>query len=69
MAHVTIPGTNTVVLAKYLAFQPSLGLLVAVVFQAYYLLLEPIGGVRHSAPRSSSSLFSCPRIIIPMSFR
>jgi cobalamin synthase len=45
LAHLPIPGFNTVVLARYLAFQPSAALILATVYQAYYIALEPIGGV------------------------
>ncbi|GFZ50699.1 hypothetical protein JCM24511_08457 [Saitozyma sp. JCM 24511] len=47
LAHLPIPGFNTVVLARNLAFQPSAALILATVYQAYYIALEPIGGLAY----------------------
>jgi len=45
-AHVHLPGAKAITLFPGFAFQPSLALLLAVGYQIYYLLLEPLGGVR-----------------------
>lgn len=50
MAHLPLPGTKAITFFPGCAFQPNLSLFFIAAYQIYYLLLEPIGGVRLPLP-------------------
>ncbi|KAK8865837.1 hypothetical protein IAR55_000985 [Kwoniella newhampshirensis] len=46
-AHLPLPGTTPITLVKGLAIQPSLALAWMVVYEGYYLVLDPVGGLTY----------------------
>ncbi|WRT64071.1 uncharacterized protein IL334_000999 [Kwoniella shivajii] len=46
-AHITLPGTKPTILSTGLAYQPSLALGWIVAYLAYYIILEPVGGLTY----------------------
>ncbi|ODO12029.1 hypothetical protein I350_00813 [Cryptococcus amylolentus CBS 6273] len=46
-AHVTLPGAKVYLFADYFAFQLNLALAFITSYNAYYILLDPIGGVTY----------------------
>ncbi|ODO07546.1 endoplasmic reticulum protein [Cryptococcus wingfieldii CBS 7118] len=46
-AHVALPGAKVYLLADYFAFQLNLALAFITSYNAYYILLDPIGGVTY----------------------
>ncbi|WWD17978.1 hypothetical protein CI109_102424 [Kwoniella shandongensis] len=46
-AHIPLPGTTPITIAKGLAIQPSLALAWMIVYEGYYLILDPVGGLTY----------------------
>lgn len=66
LSHLSWPKSLTWVLARGMAYQPSVALVISVLYQLYYMALDPVLGVSALLPMTLSEVaFGSNQIVAP----